>query len=448
MATVKALGRFFTPPEVVRNMLSLIDFSTIPEGACVLEPACYDAPFLAGLYQYYPEIWKKFSAIQALDIDPHIVLSSNLPPSEIDFINADFLLWNSKKRFHLILGNPPYGIPGDQSHYPIPVTAELKKRWKKAISTWQGKYNLYAAFIEKAVRLLATNGQLLFVIPGTFMFLEEFGLLRSLLAHSGTTHIYYVGKEAFKNQASVSVVFLHFMKRNSHQLTLWDWPNMQGTPTMLKQITSWNGSPITFNSELTTEVENQSIATIEDLFQVHISPRTPEIQQALKEGWITTEATSDTIGILTSKHLKHNHIAYDKPAHYFIKQQNIKRLRNFFDKPRIVVSLGFHQGRLAAAYDYKAYPWMGDVYHLLSKTQKSSLFSNANDWKALSPDYLSHYLSSQLIGNYIKDKYRDFIYHVNKWQILKLPLLSKQAFQQVIKKYTPNVTAEEMGEMA
>jgi len=435
VATIKELGRFVTPADVVNKMLSLIDFNLIPDKASVLEPACYDAPFLSGLQKYFPDAWQRFETIHALDIDPNVKLPYYLNKAKL--IHEDFLLWNPINRYDLILGNPPYGIPGDATHYPIPVSIDRKKQWKKTISTWQGKYNLYAAFIEKAIRLLKPDGQLTFVVPGTFMFLDEFQLLRRFIAHSGTTNIYYVGKNVFKGQASVSVVFLHFIKSTPNQLTLYDWQDADGQPRIMQRVNDWNGSEITFSSEFTREIENNSIVRIHDLFAVHISPRTPEIKRALAEKWIFTDPCDNSVPILTSKHLKHGRVAYEISSKYFINIRDKTKLRKFFDFPRLVVSLGFHDGRLAAAYDHKAYPWMGDVYHLIPKNvSKRNLFSNnGNHIENLNFEYLSIYLSSYLIGRYIKEKYRDFIYHINKQQLMQLPVLSEADFNKLSDKH-------------
>ncbi|WP_440310656.1 Eco57I restriction-modification methylase domain-containing protein, partial [Klebsiella pneumoniae] len=79
-------------------------------------------------------------------------------PSWAEGVVADFLLWEPGEGFDLILGNPPYGIVGDGSKYPIHVLKEVKGAYKRVLSTWKGKYNLYGASLEKWVRLLKEGG--------------------------------------------------------------------------------------------------------------------------------------------------------------------------------------------------------------------------------------------------------------------------------------------------
>ncbi len=60
---------------------------------------------------------------------------------------ADFVFWEPTEAFDLILGNPPYGIVGEASKYPIHTLKQVKRLYKQTLSTWKGKYNLYGAFM-------------------------------------------------------------------------------------------------------------------------------------------------------------------------------------------------------------------------------------------------------------------------------------------------------------
>ncbi|MCM8768394.1 MAG: hypothetical protein NC911_01740 [Candidatus Omnitrophica bacterium] len=72
---------------------------------------------------------------------------------------------------------------------------------------------------------------------------------------------------------------------------------------------------------------------------------------------------------MNGKNLKCNKIIYENFTGYWIGKSEIKKFRGCFEIPHIVVGLGFREnGRVAAAYDEKCYPWMGDVYHLLRKS--------------------------------------------------------------------------------
>lgn len=122
------------------------------------------------------------------------------------------MLWQSNILFDLIIGNPPYGIPSLSEHYPIKIDPTTKNKYKNQFETWYGKYNVYGAFIEKSIKLLKPKGQLIFIVPATFMILDEFKKLRAFLSQNGKTVIIYLGQEVFKPEASVSVVVLNFLK--------------------------------------------------------------------------------------------------------------------------------------------------------------------------------------------------------------------------------------------
>ena len=128
---------------------------------------------------------------------------------DFDLVRSDFLLWDTPKRFNLIIGNPPYGIIGDKSHYPIHVLKTQRLIYRRNFQTWFGKYNIYGAFIEKSIHLLKNGGRLAFIVPATFMILDDFKLLRKFLAEQGRTQIYYFGPGIFeKKQVSTAVLVL------------------------------------------------------------------------------------------------------------------------------------------------------------------------------------------------------------------------------------------------
>lgn len=75
--------------------------------------------------------------------------------------NEDFLEARPRKRFTHILSNPPY-IRWDA----IPVA--LRDAYKTRFKSFKQRADLYVAFIEHALGLLAPHGQLAFLCPGTW----------------------------------------------------------------------------------------------------------------------------------------------------------------------------------------------------------------------------------------------------------------------------------------
>jgi adenine-specific DNA-methyltransferase len=121
----------------------------------VLEPACANAPFL----EAFAERYGTHHEFVGVEIDPQRLAKAREKLPTMTFVEADFLLWEPKETFDVVIGNPPYGIIGDASHYPIHVLRERKALYRQRSLTWRGKYNIYGAFIEHAARLLAPEGK-------------------------------------------------------------------------------------------------------------------------------------------------------------------------------------------------------------------------------------------------------------------------------------------------
>jgi adenine-specific DNA-methyltransferase len=101
----RSIGHVPTPFEIVQRMVELAAPRANP--SAVLEPACGDGRFLRCFS-------KKFGS-------HHKLVGVEIKPSRSEpwLIKADFLLWDPDEKFDIVIGNPPYGIVGDGSHYPI-----------------------------------------------------------------------------------------------------------------------------------------------------------------------------------------------------------------------------------------------------------------------------------------------------------------------------------------
>jgi len=386
----KATGYFRTPEHLVRWMVELASPRT---GERILEPACGDAPFLK-------EIAGRVSGVEAYAVD--IVRRGEIP-KEVVFYQEDFLLWESGMGFDLIIGNPPYGIPtANSEHYPIRVSPEVKKEWKRVTTTWLGKYNLYGAFIEKAVRLLNPGGRVVFVVPGSFLFLRDFKRLRQFLALRGRSDVYYHGR-VFPN-AMVSVVVLKFTDGGSG-IYLYETDGR-----LINAIPDWHGEPVFYESDFTREIDARAHVRIGDLFTIHMSPRTTEMRRFK---WKTDKPRKGYIPVYDSRHLRVGWIDYDKEARYYIPADKKTFLRDYFDIPHVVVGHGYRKGYIACAYDSRASAWWGDVYHLFAKSGVE-----------YDHDALVQWLSSEDMARYVRDKFRDVVYHLSVVQLSVLPVSS------------------------
>ncbi len=424
----KDYGIFFTPEHIVDFMVSLIDSRFVDKKELlILEPACGLAQFLFGIKRNNPRLFNQ-AKIFGVEINQAVInYLKNLDlNNEIELFCADYLLWQTKESFDIIIGNPPYGIPSLSDHYTIKVDPITKEKYKKLYRTWYGKYNVYGAFIEKSISLLRTDGQLIFVIPATFMILDEFKKLRAFLSQNGETTIIYLGPDVFKPEADVSSVVLKFIKsdNNTFRLELFEYKNSK--IDLVKLDSHWHGEVVTFETDYTSTLKNICSNRLGDIYEIRISPRTPEIKNSpyiVKEISISKESY---LPLLNGRNLNCNEIIYDNRANYWIKRTDVTKFRGYFDTPHIVVGLGFREdGRIASAYDEKCFPWMGDVYHLIKKTGLSNFENDLSDLEVV------EYLNSDFIKKYVQDTYREITYHLSITQLKNLPLPDKKEWKRI-----------------
>ncbi len=427
----KDWGIFFTPQWVINFMVSLIDEDGLSDTDLrILEPACGICQFLHGIKENKNHLFVRASQKTGVEINAEVIayIYKNKLNTGIEIIRDDYLLWKTHDRFDVIIGNPPYGIPSLSDHYTIKIDKETKKTYKKLYETWYGKYNVYGAFIEKSIKLLKENGQLIFIVPATFMILDEFKKLRGFLARNGKTEIIYMGSNVFRPEADVTTVVLRFTKSSveRNKILLYDYDN--GKLKLLTKNANWSGGIVLFSTEFSKKVEEICSFRIGDVYTIKISPRTPEIKHnpdvISSQDFVVDK--NNLLPILNGRNLKIGEVIYEPLTGYWIKSTKKTTLRNFFDKPHIVVGLGFRgDGQVGAAYDYRAYPWMGDVYHLLRKHTLMNMRFDLTDEEVVS------FLNSGIVRRYVKDVFRDITYHFNITQLKLLPLPTKEELKKL-----------------
>ena len=425
----KDWGIFFTPQWVVDFMVDLISEDSLNlKDLKILEPACGICQFLHGIKKNKNHIFSRASKRIGVEINKKVIdyINENNLNSDIEIIHHDYLLWDTDDRFDVIIGNPPYGIPSLSEHYTIKIDNETKKIYKQLYETWYGKYNVYGAFIEKSIKLLKENGQLIFIIPATFMILDEFKKLRVFLAKSGRTEIIYMGSDIFKPEADVTTVVLKFIKSNTekNRLLLYDYDKME--LKLINKNYNWTGDVILFSTEFSKKLDKICSFRLGDVYTVRISPRTPEIRHNPDVVKSENPEIENMLPILNGRNLKIGKVIYKPITNYWIEANKKTKLRKFFNKPHIVVGLGFRgNGQVGAAYDYNAYPWMGDVYHLLRKRTLINMEFDLNDKEVVD------FLNSEIVKRYVKDVFRDITYHFNITQLKLIPLPTKRELKKI-----------------
>ncbi|MFN4180492.1 MAG: TaqI-like C-terminal specificity domain-containing protein [Armatimonadota bacterium] len=386
----RALGAVPTPKELVEFMVTL---ATPSKDHCrVLEPACGDCPFL----EAFAERYGHHHEFVGIDIDPEAVYRAKARLPSATIIEGDFLLWQPQERFDIIIGNPPYGIIGDESHYPIHTLKERKAIYKQRFHTWHGKFNIYGAFIEHAVNLLKPDGKLVFVVPASWLVLDDFSKLRLFLAHTGRLTVYYVGKVFQRRNVSCVVMVL---EKNGKGMNLYDGEKL------IVSKHDYKGELIRFETPQALEFERGGIA-LGHLFDIYFAARSPEIRAHPQ---VSTEPQRGLVPVLTGRNLKPGWIDYEHCySGFWMPKEAAPTLRFFYGFPHIVV--GHTKGtRVVAALDERCYPWR-EEFHLVPKVGNLDLQA------------VVRHLNSEPVQTYVHTLYRDFVPHLTLTMLKRVPI--------------------------
>lgn len=387
----RAYGMVATPPEIVEFMVRLCE--PLPAGPlAVLEPACGDAPFLRAFAARYG----RRHDLTGVDIHAAETRLAQAQMPTAHFLDTDYLLWETEQRFDIIIGNPPYGIIGDESHYPIHALRARKAVYKRRFATWFGKYNVYGAFIEQSVRLLTPEGKAVLVVPATWLVLDDFARLRAFLAHSGKVTVYYLGKAFPKRNVSAVVLVL---TRGETGLELYDGANRAVSKP------EYHGEIIRFETPDAIAFERGGIP-LGECFRVHFAARSPEIR---KHPSVVTKPREGCVPILTGRNLQRGRIDYETCySGLWMPREDAPQLRAFYASPHIVVA--HTKGtRVVAAVDRRCYPWR-EEFHLVPTVAIADL------------DAVVAHLNSEGMQQHTHSLYRDFVPHLTATMLRLLPI--------------------------
>jgi adenine-specific DNA-methyltransferase len=397
----KKYGAVSTPPDVVRFM---IDVSGIKkwEGLNILEPGCGFCNFTVEIYCDYPD-----NTFWGVEINPKVyeVISKMFPCFNIVF--GDFLLWQTDERFDLVIGNPPYGIPGSK-RYPIRVPEEVREKYRRLFETAKGKYNMYGYFIEKGVKLLKEGGRLVYIVPSTFMILDEFSKLREFLSRTGELDIYYLGRGVFKEKVGVSVIVVTKDPSLRGVLKLYEVRNYLTRDMVLWYTkTDFKGEIIRFENKETRKFE-EGKPKLGDLFEIYFGPTTANYSKYPKLSRVPKPCY---VCVLKGDNIKPNRIDYDHCySKYWIPKDAVGKFKKYFTVPHIVVR-DTAGGNVVAAIDDRGYPWL-EQNHLIPKVPLSM-----DELKKI-----TEYLNSKEVQWYVRTLYKDITQHTTITQLKLLPL--------------------------
>ena len=185
---VENLGQVFTPDFVVSQMLVLKKKS-----GAVLEPSCGDGAFLKHLSGNFV----------GLEIDQRF--------KNKNVLNQDFFDYPTENKFDTIIGNPPYVRFND-------ISQETKGKLRSNL--FDKRSNLYLFFIEKSIRHLNPDGEIIFITPRDFLKATSSIKLNNFIYQNGTiTDIIDLGDKKIFEGFSPNCIIWRFEKDNFSRKT-------------------------------------------------------------------------------------------------------------------------------------------------------------------------------------------------------------------------------------
>ena len=178
-----------TPREIARLMVKL---STIQKDEPVLDTGCGNGIFLEVLKE------EGYKNILGIEIDEELYKTCISKGFRV--VLGDFLSYEFKEQFGLIIGNPPY------AHFNQ-LPKQISENVRKIIGTSEG--DVYYAFIVKSINLLKEGGELIYIVPYHFFYNTYAKIVREHILKNGKIELVIDLDEIrlFKGENPETIIF-------------------------------------------------------------------------------------------------------------------------------------------------------------------------------------------------------------------------------------------------
>ncbi len=200
---------------IVNNLPEAKNFDHIS----ILEPSIGVGNFLPCLIERYSSV--PSVSIDVVDINPasiellkEMVAKMNVPDNfTINYIVEDFLLYDFKNKYDIVIGNPPY----------MKLTKDKKlAALYKSSAINKDTNNIFAFFIEKALML---GDYISLIVPKSLINAPEFNETRRLMNEYSLTHAIDFGEKAFKGVKIETISFTINTKNKPGNTTIYSYIN-------------------------------------------------------------------------------------------------------------------------------------------------------------------------------------------------------------------------------
>src|SRR5262245_41614998 len=143
----------------------------------LLDPGCGTGAFIEGVIRWCRQAGLALPQMVGIESDPSLLEEAKRRVGSVEqviLLNEDFLT-PRQRRFDYVIGNPPYvAITG--------LTVSEREQYRRAYQSAIGRFDLYLLFFEQALRLLRSDGRLVFVTPEKFLYVQSGKLFRNQIA--------------------------------------------------------------------------------------------------------------------------------------------------------------------------------------------------------------------------------------------------------------------------
>jgi hypothetical protein len=166
----KEQGIFITPKIIIQKLVNAILNYTSKNGfiiQTILEPSCGTCEIV----NYCDNIFNGVH-IDAVEFNDKIfehIKDLNFK-NNVSIYHQDFIEFNPKVNYDLIVGNPPYFV--------LEKGYKINKKMKPYVC---GRPNIFGLFIIQAISMLASNGILAFIIPKSFLNSAYYSKIRNYI---------------------------------------------------------------------------------------------------------------------------------------------------------------------------------------------------------------------------------------------------------------------------
>ena len=186
----KKTGSYYTP-KILADFLILHIFDKYLNSGNIeiLEPSCGDGQFIDSIFntsQYEDFSQIKIDLVDINSAELEKIVYPDSPKIICEKINDDYLNFflTNRKKYTLIVGNPPYIRKKNMLQEQILRCEEIHAQAKlySSVITDTGRIkNIWPAFIEAAIMSLNTNGVICFVLPSEILQVKYSKELRDLI---------------------------------------------------------------------------------------------------------------------------------------------------------------------------------------------------------------------------------------------------------------------------